>query len=282
MAFGKDFSIGAGNYWKAFGFIFKHNLWYFFLFPVVLSITMWLGVSEISEYLSGAWANSILEWFGYEAVEAADDIAWYTWLWYAITDGAAAILHWILYGIVLVIWGMFGKYLMMIILSPVMAMLSEKAEKIITGNEYPFDFSQLMKDVWRGIIIALRNMLMEYLIVIPLMLLKLIVFPLAVIISPIQWTVGWYYYGFAYMDYVNERRRLSVSESVKFVRKHKGVAIGSGMMYSLTTWIPIAGLMLAPPLATVGAVLSIHELVDLNNNPHAQRAKDTDNTVAKL
>ena len=135
--------------------------------------------------------------------------------------------------------------------------------------------------IWRGIIIAMRNMFMEWVVVLPLLLIKLVMFPLAIIISPVVWAFGWYYLGFAYMDYVNERRRLSVGESVKFVREHKGVAIGIGSMYALTTWVPILGLMVAPPMATVGAVLSIHELVDLNTNVPAQRAKTTDSSVAK-
>src|SRR5215213_10953302 len=49
------------------------------------------------------------------------------------------------------------KYLFLIIGSPVFAYLSEKTTSIIEGRDFPFNFSELMKDAWRGIKLALRN-----------------------------------------------------------------------------------------------------------------------------
>ena len=53
------------------------------------------------------------------------------------------------------------KYLFLIIGSPVFAYLSEKTESIMEGREFPFSFTQLLKDIVRGIKIALRNMLWQ-------------------------------------------------------------------------------------------------------------------------
>jgi CysZ protein len=48
------------------------------------------------------------------------------------------------------------KYLFLIIGSPVFAYLSEKTEAILEGRDYPFNFSQLLKDILRGKL-AVRN-----------------------------------------------------------------------------------------------------------------------------
>lgn len=41
------------------------------------------------------------------------------------------------------------------------------------------------------------------------------------------------------MDYVNERRKLNINESVIFVRKHSGFAISIGVIYSLLILVPV-------------------------------------------
>jgi len=74
------------------------------------------------------------------------------------------------------------------------------------------------------------------------------------------------------MDYVNERRRLSIRKSVTFVREHAGFAIGNGFVFSLMFIIPYdIGVILAPVLAVVAGTIGMHELVDLNKNPYANK-----------
>ena len=45
--------------------------------------------------------------------------------------------------------------------SPVFAYLSEKTDSILQDKEYPFSFRQLLKDMVRGIQIAIRNALWQ-------------------------------------------------------------------------------------------------------------------------
>ena len=56
------------------------------------------------------------------------------------------------------------------------------------------------------------------------------------------------------MDYANERNKLSIKESVLFVRKNKGFAIGVGGIFSLCFFIPIIGGILASFLAIICVV----------------------------
>jgi CysZ protein len=151
------------------------------------------------------------------------------------------------------------KYLFLIIGSPVFAYLSEKTSSIIEGREFPFSFNQLMKDAARGIRLALRNTAWQTLYAVSLILLSLV--PLAGWITPlIALFVECYYYGFSMMDYSCERNNLSSSESIDFISRHKGLAIGNGLIFYLMHGLVIIGWVLAPAYAVVAATLSLHRI----------------------
>jgi CysZ protein len=140
--------------------------------------------------------------------------------------------------------------------SPVFAYLSEKTEAILEGKKYPFGFKQLVLDIVRGIRIALRNALWQTLYCISLLLLSVI--PVIGWITPlVAIFVECYYYGFSMLDYSMERNKKSAHESIFFIGKHKGLAIGNGIVFYLMHLIPFAGWILAPAYAVVAATLSL-------------------------
>jgi CysZ protein len=51
--------------------------------------------------------------------------------------------------------------------------------------------------------------------------------------------IGFFYYGFSFMDYVNERKKRSVDDSILYIRKHRGIAIALGTVYSLLILVPV-------------------------------------------
>lgn len=149
------------------------------------------------------------------------------------------------------------KYLFLIIGSPVFAYLSEKTEAIIEGKDFPFSFKQLVKDIFRGITLALRNTLWQAVFTISILILSF--FPVIGWVTPvIMLFVECYYYGFSMLDYSCERHKLSPSESIEYITRHKGLAIGNGMMFFLMHLVPFAGWMLAPAYAVVAATLSMY------------------------
>ncbi len=149
------------------------------------------------------------------------------------------------------------KYLFLILGSPVFAYLSEKTESIIEGREFPFSFLQLLNDIYRGIKLALRNTLWQAVFTISILILSF--FPVVGWVTPvIMLFVECYYYGFSMLDYSCERHKLSPSESIEYITRHKGLAIGNGMMFFLMHLIPFAGWMLAPAYAVVAATLSMY------------------------
>jgi CysZ protein len=151
----------------------------------------------------------------------------------------------------------FFKYLFLIIGSPVFAYLSEKTESIIEGRDFPFSFVQLLNDVYRGIRLALRNTLWQAVFTISILLLSFV--PVAGWVTPvIMLFVECYYYGFSMLDYSCERHKLSPSESIEFIGKHKGLAIGNGMVFFLMHIVPFVGWILAPAYAVVAATISLY------------------------
>jgi CysZ protein len=72
--------------------------------------------------------------------------------------------------------------------------------------------------------------------------------------------VSAYYYGFSMLDYSNERKRLSVKNSIHYIQKHKGLTLGNGVVYQLIISIPFFGAIFAPITAVVAATISVFEM----------------------
>lgn len=151
------------------------------------------------------------------------------------------------------------KYLFLIIGSPIFAYLSEKTESILEGVDFPFNLQQLLTDVWRGVRLALRNTLWQSVYVLSLLLLSFL--PVVGWITPIiALLTECFYYGSSMMDYSLERHKLSYSQSVEYISRHKGIAIGNGLMFYLMHGFIVIGWVLAPAYAVVAATLSLHKV----------------------
>ncbi len=246
----KGLGLSLKSYGKAFDIIFSKGLWWFFIFPIILNaiflISGWWAVGE-----AAAWVN---EWLD-------GQINSITWL--AFMKGFLHVVIAIVFKIFfIVIFAAIGGYIVIIMLSPVFSFLSEKTEKILTGKEYPFSADQLMRDIVRGVLIACRNMFIEFMWMILCFLFSFI--PFIGFLSPfILYFVSSYFYGFSFMDYTIERRRLSITESTRFMRKNKGLPMGIGSVYALFLLIPYCGVSLAGFAAIVSVVagtISVHEL----------------------
>jgi CysZ protein len=161
--------------------------------------------------------------------------------------------------ILLLFYFSFFKYFFLIIGSPVFAYLSEKTAAIVEGKDFPFSFRQLMLDIARGIKLALRNTLWQGVYLLALLFLSFL--PVVGWISPlIAVFIESYYYGFSMLDYSLERNKISPSQSIDYISRHKGLAIGNGMMFYVMHLVPILGWVLAPAYAVIAATLSLIQL----------------------
>ncbi|HJW16486.1 MAG TPA: EI24 domain-containing protein [Flavisolibacter sp.] len=247
----KEIVIAIQSYFDAHKFIRKHNLWKWILIPGILYTILFMA----GMYFFWNSSDSAVTWL-------SKSIGLETWLQHQ-TNAFLNFLF-LMAGIMLrliLVFFYFSlfKYLFLIIGSPVFAYLSEKTSSIIEEREFPFSFSQLMKDAVRGIRLALRNTAWQTLYAVSLILLSLV--PLAGWITPlIALFVECYYYGFSMMDYSCERNNFSSTESIDFISRHKGLAIGNGLMFYLMHGVVIIGWVLAPAYAVVAATLSLHRI----------------------
>ena len=151
--------------------------------------------------------------------------------------------------------------MVLILMSPILAIVSEKAERVLEGNDYPFTFKQLLIDIVRGIRISIRNFAFEMLFIVLLFGLSFV--PLVGLgTSPILVIVSAYYYGFSFIDYNLERKKYSVSDSVNYMKKNRGLVIGNGILFALILAIPIIGIALssfAAIISAVAATITLHK-----------------------
>ena len=256
----KEFVLGITAYRSALTFIAKNKLSYFYLAPLLIAILFFvsgfIGISYFTDWLNTLFNN----WFGVTINETSFDI---------IRDykdfirGTGKFLI-TLFLKILMLYLVFrlNKYIILILISPVLAYLSEKVETILTGKDYPFNYWQFIKDVWRGILIAIRNMILEFSLIIVIWVLTFFVPILLPITTVLLIVISAYFYGFSMIDYTNERKKINLSDSVKFIRKHKGYAIGNGLIYHMVMLIPFVGIVFAPITAAVAATLGILKIDD--------------------
>lgn len=147
------------------------------------------------------------------------------------------------------------KYVILIIGSPLFTYLSEKTEAIIDGREHQFVWADIKKDAARGVRLALRNAGWQSVYLLALLLLSLI--PFAGWVTPvIALFLESYYFGVSMLDYSLARNEFTLSQSIAFTGRHKGLSIGNGFLFYAMHIL----LVLAPAYAVIAATLSVHHV----------------------
>jgi len=244
----KEIIIAIQSYGAAHRFIVKHRLWQWILIPgIIYAILFFAGM-----ILFGKSCNTAIHYL-FEVTGLGN---WMktnaeSWLNFLFIFGS-----YILWLVMMLLYFSLFKYLFLIVASPLFAYLSEKTEAILEGKDYPFSLKQLLHDIVRGIRIALRNTLWQTVYTISILLLSLI--PVIGWFTPFfALLIECYYFGFSMLDYSCERNKLSTSQSIAFIGRHKGLAIGNGIVFYLMHMVVVVGWILAPSYAVIAATLSL-------------------------
>ncbi len=247
----KEIIIAIQSYGDAHNFIRQHKLWKWILIPgIIYTILFISGIYFflVSTENAVTWISEqtgLVKWLQKERNE------FLSFLFMMINIMLRLVMIFFYFSLF--------KFLFLIIGSPVFAYLSEKTSSIIEGKDFPFSFSQLMKDAWRGIRLSLRNALWQTVYLLLIFFLSLI--PVFGWITPlIALFIECYYYGFSMMDYSCERNKMSPAASISFISRHKGLAIGNGLIFYLLHGLVVVGWILAPAYAVVAATLSLHRI----------------------
>lgn len=245
----KDIVTAIQAYGQAHRFIRVHKLWKWIIIPGFVYMLLFC----ISMYFFGKSASYVIEVLSVKTGLRG----WVESLQSSIVGFLFTIGGVMLWLILMLFYFSLFKYIWLIIGSPIFAYLSEKTEAIKEGKDFPFSLSQLLKDILRGIRIALRNTLWQSVYLFSLLILSLI--PVVGWVVPVfALLIECYYYGFSMLDYSLERHQLTASESIHFIGNRKGLAIANGLIFYLMHLIPIIGWLFAPSYAVIAATLSIY------------------------
>ncbi|MDP2687265.1 MAG: EI24 domain-containing protein [Aequorivita sp.] len=247
----KNILKGIKAYAGTFKLISKLGLWKYFVVPMAISFftAVLIGFSAwgLSDNL-GSFISKIWFW------------EWGSETFRTISDFIGALII-IALGIILY------RHIVMALSAPFMSPVSEKIEKHLYGINHSHRKTSNAEQLWRGIRINVRNLLMELLLTIPIILIGFIPV-IGIISSVLLFLVQSYYAGFGNMDYTLERH-FKYSESIRFVQRNRGLAIGNGMVFMLMLLIPVVGIILVLPLSVTAA--STETLRVLENSQSLQK-----------
>jgi CysZ protein len=256
MNYRQGFRLGLRAYSQALAFMMRNGLGWYFIFPLLFNVLLFIGGFYSVSALSDGMITSLSEWVNIEH--------WDFWGSGFIVTLIKGFIWVVLRILFFIIYAYIGGYVILILLSPVFAFLSEKTEEKLSGTKLPFNGVQFIKDIIRGVLLALRNLTVEMLFTILLFILSFI--PIVGYLTPIAlFLVSAYFYGFSFLDYTFERRRMKIDMSVRLMRNNKGLAIGNGFVFSLVLLIPYIGVMLAGFISIISVVagtLAASEVVD--------------------
>jgi CysZ protein len=237
---------GIKAYSGAFKIISNLGLWKYFWIPVLISVITATLIFSSAYALSDNIGQFLSQW-------------WF-WDWGRQT---VILISEIFGGLLIIVFGfILYKHIVMALSAPFMGPVSEKIEAHLLGSRTtsPRD-TNFMEQLWRGIRINIRNLMMEILLTIPILVIGLI--PIIGLVSTVLiFLIQAYYAGFGNMDYTLERH-FKYRESINFVQKNKGIAIGNGIVFIFFLFVPVIGVIMVLPLSVTAATVKTIELLKL-------------------
>lgn len=252
------FVHGLYGFGRAPAFILRHRMGWMFLAPILLWALFALGLFQTGNWLvdtAQAWSEKHL---GLNVPTAGRD-GW-PGFWddlKAVVNGARDVLVWVVLKLA-IFWlvGLLGKYVVLVFLSPLLAYASERTAELLTGTHIPFHWARWLREMLRGMVMALRNGALEIGITVLAWAATLFLPLFAPVTALLLWVVSCWFYGFSMFDYIHERKGLGLRASVRAAHQQRGAVLANGMLFNLLMKVPVLGMMTAPLLAAVGAVLT--------------------------
>jgi CysZ protein len=245
--FFKDLFSGIGAYGQAFGLINKLKLWRYFLVPAIVGLLLGTGIIYGALTVSDPLGAKLASYWPFEFGK----------------DFMLGFSQWLSAALLLFIGLIIFKNLILIASSPFMTPVSEKVEAHIRGHKLNLDTSAkvFMEQLGRAAKINGRNLILEIIYTLLFLLLHFIPLIGSLASTFFIFRLQAYFVGFGNMDYTLERY-FNYSDSVAFVKRHKGVAIGNGFLFMLMLFIPVIGVVLVLPLSTVSSTVETIKKLD--------------------
>lgn len=235
---------GIKAYFGAFGLLSKLGLWKYFGVPILISVLTGVFFIGMAYLFSGSLGGFIAK----------------VWVWDWGSETFTIVSKWIAGLLIIAVGLVFYKHIVMALSAPFMSPVSEKVEAYILGKtNHKHRNSSFREQLVRGIRINGRNLVKELLFVIPLVFVSFIPV-IGIFATVLIFVIQAYYVGFGNMDYTMERH-FKYRDSIVFVNKHRGLAIGNGIIFMLMLFIPVVGLIITLPVAVVAASIETVKLL---------------------
>ncbi|NQY06073.1 MAG: EI24 domain-containing protein [Flavobacteriaceae bacterium] len=233
----KNILNGLKSYLDSFRLLNSLKLWKYFAIPILICFLTATLIISASLFFAEDLGNQIAQ----------------LWPFGWAQETVSSISHIIGGLLILAIGLVLFKHMVMAFSAPFMGPVSEKIEAHYLGEVQKDENSitNISNSLARGIRINVRNLFKELLFVIPLFLLSLIPV-IGIIFTIFIFLVQAYYAGFGNMDYTLERH-FKYKDSIKFVQKNRGIAIGNGIGFILLLLVPVLGIIIVFPLSVVAA-----------------------------
>ena len=239
---------GLKAYIGSFQLLQQLKLWKYFIIPIIISFLIAIILLFTAYYFSESIGNKIASFWSFQ--------------WGAET--VSTLSHVIGGLLVLAIGLVMYKHVVMALAGPFMSPVSEKIEAHIKGEFHKEEgIKAFANSLSRSIKINIRNLIRELLLVIPLFILSLIPV-IGILFTILMFLVQAYYAGFGNMDYTLERH-LKYSESIRFVKQNRGVAIVNVIGFILLILVAVVGFIIVLPCSVVAATIKTLEALDKRN-----------------
>lgn len=232
----KSIINGVKAYFGTFKLISNLGLWKYFAIPILISFLTGIAFVALAYFFSDNLGHLIAK----------------VWIWEWGKETFGTISNVLGAVLILVLGLVLYKHIIMALSAPFMSPVSEKVEAHLLGQtSHSHRDTTFSQQLIRGIRINLRNLLRELLFMIPLVLLSFIPV-IGIVFTILIFVIQAYYVGFGNMDYTMERH-FDYKQSIQFVRKHRGTAIGNGLVFMGMLFIPILGFIVTLPISVVAA-----------------------------
>jgi uncharacterized protein involved in cysteine biosynthesis len=244
----RDFLSGLRSYLRVPGTLRQYKLGHYLLAPAALSFLLSLLI--LTAVIFGAIGLSSL-------VDQVIEIS-IRWIDTAVNYAAGILGAFAM----LALFVFLHKRIVLIVLAPLLARLSELTVRGIEGNQFKvqLDPKAALK---RGLYINTRSLFIELFATLSLLAMAFIFPPIAPFIAALVFLIESRFAGYGLIDFPLEYKGFTIEESIAHAKARRGLATGLGAGYFLILAIPIVGWMFAPTFGTVaGTIRAMDELKD--------------------
>jgi len=259
-----QFFLAIKSYGKAFDLIANKGMAWTFLVVLLIDIAILALGMIFTESISDMLMKKITAWISFESSGSTFVKSYLPGIVNGILWITVKIAFFFAFGFV-------SGFILQIVMSPILAYVSEKTEAILAGRKYQTTFKEFLKDILRGLGISFRNLFIELLFIAGCLIIGFIPV-IGWMTSIFLFFVSCYFYGFSFMDFTNERQRRGIRASVRYVRKNKWLAIGNGFVFALSLFIPFCNKFIPAFVAiisTSAATIAMLEIEKEENNSQA-------------